>query len=53
VNVEAIKYVEMIPDTLVLFLNGDSLLVKESCEMLAEEVKTIRADILRQSNAQQ
>lgn len=53
VNVEAIKYVEMIPDTLVLFLNGDSLLVKESSETLVAEVKAVRADILRQSNAQQ
>ncbi len=30
VNLDSIKYVESIPDTRVVFLNGDSLIVKET-----------------------
>ena len=44
VNPDIIKYVETIPDTLLQFLNGDSLLVCETIQEIAEkclEVKRI------------
>ncbi len=30
VSLASIKYLEAVPDTLIFFLNGDSLMVKES-----------------------
>lgn len=32
VSLASIKYLEAVPDTLIFFLNGDSLMVKESLE---------------------
>ena len=32
VNLDSIKYIEAIPDSLISFLNGDTVLVKESLE---------------------
>lgn len=31
-NLDLVKYIEAIPDTLVVFLNGDSIIVKESLD---------------------
>ena len=31
-NLDTIKYIEKIPDTLVTFVNGDSVIVKETLE---------------------
>lgn len=36
VNLETVKYFEAVPDTLVFFTNGESLMVKESLEEVAE-----------------
>ena len=32
VNLDSIKYIEAIPDSLISFLNGDTVVVKESLE---------------------
>lgn len=50
VNVETIKYVESVPDTLIHFVNGDSLIVRESLDQLMEHVINLRAKIIH--NAQ-
>lgn len=37
VSLETIKYIESIPDTLIHFLNGDSLIVRESMSDIVEK----------------
>jgi len=48
VNIDAIKYIEATPDTLILFLNGDTLIVRESLSELQGAVnkfyQTLTAD---------
>ena len=46
VSLDAIKYAEATPDTLISFLNGDSILVKESLEQLEQRVIDYKAKIL-------
>lgn len=36
---EAIKYVESIPDTLIYFLNGESLIIKETLDEFLERIR--------------
>ena len=49
INLESIKYIESVPDTIVFFLNGDSLMVKESIEEISSAVIKHKAEILVQS----
>lgn len=51
VNLETIKYLEAVPDTLIFFTNGESVIVKESLEQVTEAVKDYHADLLRRSQA--
>ncbi|MDD9952313.1 MAG: flagellar FlbD family protein [Zetaproteobacteria bacterium] len=46
VSLDAIKYVETIPDTLITFLNGESLLVKEDMETFLQRVQEFRLKTL-------
>ncbi|NRA43685.1 MAG: flagellar FlbD family protein [Oligoflexales bacterium] len=50
VNLEAIKYVESMPDTLILFLNGDSVIVKESLDEIEEKWLNSKAKVLESLN---
>lgn len=43
VTPESIKYIEETPDTLVQFLNGESVLVKESLDEIVELDQKFRA----------
>ena len=45
-NFEAIKYIESIPDTLIIFLNGDTVIVKESLEQIRQAILAFRAEAL-------
>ena len=45
-NFEAIKYVESIPDTLILFLNGDTVIVKESLDQIRQAIMAFRVETL-------
>ncbi len=49
VNIEAVKYVEAIPDTLIVFLNGDSLIVLEKIEDFIEKALIFKANIIKKS----
>ena len=49
-NLEAIKYVESMPDTLILFLNGDSVIVKESLDEIEEKWLNSKAKVLESLN---
>lgn len=46
VNLEAVKYVESMPDTLILFLNGDSIIVKESLSEIEDKWLNSKQKIL-------
>lgn len=47
-NIETIKYIETIPDTLVFFLNGDSVIVKESLTEILEKYVKHKASVMKQ-----
>ncbi len=51
VNLETIKYLEAVPDTLIFFTNGESVIIKESLEQVIEAVKTYHAELLHRSEA--
>lgn len=38
VNLETVKYAEAVPDTVLRFLNGDSVIVRESLEQIESSV---------------
>lgn len=42
VGLETIKYIEETPDTLLRFLNGESVIVKETLEQICERVDCMR-----------
>lgn len=46
VNLESIKYIESTPDTLVTFLNGDTIIVLESLEDIEKAVIDYRVKTL-------
>ncbi len=49
ISIEAIKYIESMPDTLIFFLNGDSIIVKEPVDTIVKKVTEFRANIIRES----
>ena len=49
VNAETIKSVESVPDTLILFLNGDTLFVEESFETIIAKTEDFKARIIRKT----
>ncbi len=51
VNLETIKYLEAVPDTLIFFTNGESVMVQESMEAIAEAIKSYQSDLLRRSQS--
>lgn len=46
VNLETIKFVEAAPDALISFINGDSLIVRESLEEIHQHVVDYKVKIL-------
>lgn len=49
INLECVKYVEQVPDTLIFFTNGESVMVMEDMEEVARAVKQYQADVIRLS----
>ena len=49
INLETVKYIEACPDTLIFFLNGDSLFVKESLNEILEKSSSLHAEIIKKS----
>lgn len=49
VNLETIKYLESVPDTLIFFTNGDSVMVQESLEAISQAVIQYQASLIRHS----
>ena len=46
ISIDAIKYIEKTPDSLISFLNGDTLFVKESIEEISQIVIKYKREIL-------
>jgi flagellar protein FlbD len=46
VNIETVKFFESTPDTVVMFLNGDSLIVTESLEEVEARVVEYKRKVL-------
>lgn len=51
-NLDNIKYIEAIPDTLIQMINGESVIVKESVSEMRTRSIEYRAEILKQSQTQ-
>ena len=49
VNLENIKYIEQVPDTLIFFTNGESVMVLEDMDQVAQAAMTYQAGVLRLS----
>jgi flagellar protein FlbD len=48
INLETIKFIEATPDSLVTFVNGDSLIIRESLEEIERRVIDYRVRTLQQ-----
>ena len=49
VNLDSIKYCESTPDTLLHFLNGDTMLVKETLSDVESLARKYQVEILKNS----
>jgi len=48
-SLETIKYIEQTPDTLVFFVNGDSVFVKEPLDEIHRRVIEYKATVLKKA----
>ena len=46
-NFDNVKYIEAIPDTLVAFVNGDSVIVKETLDEIAKKAIVAQGLVMR------
>ncbi|RZA13403.1 MAG: endoflagellar protein [Proteobacteria bacterium] len=51
INLETIKYIESVPDTLLFFTNGDSIMVLEDIETVSKAVLNYQISIFQKSQA--
>jgi uncharacterized protein YlzI (FlbEa/FlbD family) len=49
-NLDNVKYIEAIPDTLILLVSGESVLVKESPAEIRDRTLAYRAEILTKTH---
>ena len=49
INLETVKFIEAVPDTLIFFTNGESVMVQESIEFIAQAALDYQASVLRKS----
>jgi flagellar protein FlbD len=50
INLETVKYIESVPDTIIFFTNGESLMVQESIAAISQAVVEYQAAVFRQSS---
>lgn len=50
VNLETVKYLESIPDTLIFFTNGDSVIVKESLKDVELAVISLQSQVFQSAS---
>ena len=46
INLDSIKYIESIPDTLIFFINGESVIVREKLEEVRAAIISYKAQVL-------
>ncbi len=49
INLETVKYIEAVPDTLIFFTNGESIMVLEDLETVSNAVMSYQASIFQKS----
>jgi uncharacterized protein YlzI (FlbEa/FlbD family) len=49
INLETVKYLEAVPDTIVFFTNGDSVIVQESLDTIAHAVTAYQTQVLQKA----
>ena len=49
-NLETVKYMESTPDTVVYFVNGDSMIIRETMDEVVEKVQIFKGNILRRAS---
>ncbi len=49
VNLETVKFIESVPDTIIFFTNGDSVMVQESMEAISEAVLAYQVKVLKKA----
>ena len=47
ISLETVKYLESVPDTLIFFINGDSVIVKESLPEIEAAVIRQRSQVVQ------
>ncbi len=45
VNLETIKYIESVPDTLIFFTNGDSIMVQEDLDTVSQAILAYQSKV--------
>lgn len=45
-NLDSVKYLEAVPDTLIFFLNGDTLMVKEPLAEVQQKIADYHASLV-------
>lgn len=50
-NLDNVKYIEAMPDTLILLVNGESVIVKESPVEIRNQTLAYRAEILARTHS--
>ena len=51
ISLDTIKYIESTPDSLIFFVNGDSIMVRESLEEIEQRVVEYKMKVLGNSPA--
>ncbi len=49
VNLETIKYIEAVPDTLIFFTNGESIMVREDMDTVSQAIIAYQSKIFQNS----
>ena len=52
INLETVKYIESVPDTIIFFTNGESVMVQESMEAISSAVLDYQAAVFRKSQSE-
>ena len=53
VSLEAVKFIESAPDSIIFFLNGDTVIVMETLQEIEKRVEAHRSRILAQASVVQ
>ncbi len=49
-NIDAVKFIEQTPDTVITFLNGDHMVVRESLEEIEALVTNFHRKVIQNEN---